>query len=183
MTFFVHEKMRACVWMWILSDFCVMRLTTISKLPWRGPHDTTHVCEITHSAFFSFIRKLYWNKQAAVAAHNKFAQYFFSHSPPIFSFQKRNKQQPSERFFRSTVIVSVYAYIRMGETIRFRWLLLCVWDFFYVVVVGWCHLKFFFDIIFVWLCDRSQKCELDRNSHICDDIAKKAKNSMHDKVD
>lgn len=94
-------KMRDCVWMWILVvELCVMRLTTISKLPWRGPQIHTYVkLHILH--FFSFIRKLYWNKQAAaVAAHNKFAQYFFlSHSPPIFSFQKRNKQQPSERFF------------------------------------------------------------------------------------
>lgn len=136
----------------------------------------------TFCIFFSFIRKLYWNKQAAavaVAAHNKFAQYFFlSHSSPIFSFQKRNKQQPSERFFfRSTVIVCIKIYIFcMYEWVKlYEWMLLCVWDFFLCCCCWLVPFKvFFFDIIFFLIvCDRSQKCELDRNSHICDDIAEK----------
>lgn len=130
-----------------------MRLTTISYLD-GGPQLHTYVkLHILH--FFSFENYTETNKLAAVAAHNKFAQYFFlSHSLCLLyiqSFQKRNKQQPSERFFYSTtVMVCIKVYMNELVKLYVESNCCCVSEIFFyvVVVVGWCHLKFFFfDII------------------------------------
>lgn len=96
----------------------------------------THVCELHILHFFlflSFEKKILWNKQAA-AAHNKFAQYF-SLSLYIFIF----KNATSNNLLRhSSVIVSVHEY-----TWNYVMVVVCLRFFYVFVVVGWCHLKFF----------------------------------------
>lgn len=100
-----------------------------------------------------------------------------SHSP-LYSFSKT--QQATTFWGISSVLVSVHEYTRM-EWWNYVMVVVCLRFSMFFVVVGWCHLKFFFDIIFYFILrlkhravDKSQKLfsyDLDRNFHFyCDDM-------------
>lgn len=139
--------------LWILRN-----ITTISKLPWRGPHDThLKTWNYTFCIFFFFIRKLYseTNKLLLITnLHNIFLS-------PIFIFKNATSNNLLNDLFFSLDCNGVHGFsiCTNSETIRCLMMVVVCLRFFHddvVVVVGWCHLKFFWYNIFVYMCDRSQ---------------------------